>query len=94
MIAVIFSKMDNDLRAHLPQDRHVSMSFNEWEYTGWRAKLTLETGFVGDITWGQWKNASGAMYGLYERFGGFEFEFDVFVNPRQFLASGAMTVTD
>ena len=94
VIDVIFSNMDNDLRAHLPQDQHVSMSFMEREYNGWRAKLTLETGFLGDITWGQWKIASGTLHELYRRFGGFEFEFDVFTNSKRFLASGAMALTD
>ena len=93
VIAVMFSKMDNDLRAHIPQDRHKSMSFEERAYTGFGAKLTLDTGFVGDMTWGQWRIASGALHEFDRRFGGFEFEFDVFTNPKQFLASGAMTLT-
>ena len=94
VIDVIFSNMDNDLRAHLPQDQHVSMSFMERKYIGWQATLTLETGFLGDITWGQWKIASGTLHELYRRFGGFEFEFDVFTNSKRFLASGSMIVTD
>ena len=94
VIAVIFSKMDNALRAHLPQDRQKSMSFQEREYTGWGAKLTLDTGFVGDMTWGQWRDASGSLHELFKRFGAFEYEFDIFRQPKQFLASGALTRTD
>ena len=90
----IYTKVDNALRAHLPQDQHVSMGFGERKYTGLGAKLTLETGFLGDMTWGQWQNASGTFRELYRRFGGFEFEFDIFSQPRQFLASGGMTLTD
>ena len=93
-MAVILSNMDNDLRAHLPQDRYKSMSLKEREYTGWGAKLTLETGFIGDMTWGQWRNASGTLHEFFKRFGAFEYEFDIFTEPKQFLASGAMTRTD
>ena len=78
----------------MPQDQDQSMSFAEREYTALGAKLTLETGFVGDMTWGQWKNASGTLKELCKRFGGFEYEFDVFTKPKHFLASGAMILTD
>ena len=91
----IFTKMETDLSAHLPQDQHKSMSLGEREYTGLFAKLTLETGFAGDMTWGQWRNASRTLKELYRRFGGFEFEFEVFNNPnQQYLAHGAMIRTD
>ncbi len=92
---VIYSSMDNNLRAHLPQDQDKSMSFQEREFSSWNVKLTLETGFAGDMTWGQWKNASGTLKELYRRFGGFEFEFDIFMRPNgHFLGSGAMARTD
>ena len=71
------------------------MGFGERQYTtDMGAKLTLETGFVGDMTWEQWFNASDAMLELYKRFGGFEYEFEVFMLPRMFLASGAMSLTN
>ena len=71
------------------------MGFGERQYTtALGAKLTLETGFVGDLTWEQWFNASDAIHELYKRFGGFEFEFEVFMIPRMFLASGAMIRTN
>ena len=70
------------------------MGFGERRYTtALGAQLTLETGFVGDLTWEQWFNASDAIHELYKRFGGFEFEFEVFSLTRMFLASGAMSLT-
>ena len=93
-MTVILEKMNNDLRAHMPQDRDESMSFEERDYKSLGAKLTLETGFVADMTWGQWRDASWSIQECYKRFGGFEFEFEVFTRPKQFLASGALVKTN
>lgn len=93
-MTVIFEKMNNDLRAHMPRDRDESMSFEERDYKCLGAKLTLETGFVTDMTWGQWRDASWSIQEFYKRFGGLEFEFEVFTKPKQFLASGALMKTN
>lgn len=92
-ITVIFERMNNDLRAHMPQDRGKSMGFEEREYTSLGAKLTLDTGFVRDMAWGQWRDAIWSIQEFYKRFGGFEFEFEVFTRPKNFLASGALIMT-
>ena len=86
--------MNNDLQAHLPQDRDKSMSLEERQYKTLGAKLTLETGFVTDMTWGQWRQASGSIEEFVRRFTAFEFEFEVFRKPKDFLASGALVETD
>ena len=86
--------MKNDLQAHLPQDRDRSMSLEERQYRTLGAKLTLETGFVTDMTWGQWRDASASIQEFVKRFTAFEFEFEVFTKPKNFLASGALVVID
>lgn len=93
-ISVVFDKMNNDLRAHLPQDRDKSMSLAERKYKTLGARLTLETGFVTDMTWEQWRHASASIEEFVKRFTAFEFEFEVFSKPKNFLASGALVAID
>ena len=93
-ISVVFDRMNNDLQAHLPQDRDKSMSLEERTYKTLGARLTLETGFVTDMTWGQWQHASASIQEFVRRFTAFEFEFEVFMKPNNFLASGALVKID